>query len=331
MQNKIILIVGLILITAAAVALAFGGARWLSSLGNEETTEIPAASIPAVTLAPSAAKSGGDVASQRKQIEAQNPDGPWSHDLMVATSVDGTAFSGSKTFVEHAGVPSVTYDAQGQLVAVFQWFPDDDAAWDKVAVVFSDDEGKTWTEPLSIVMKGLPEGYQRPFDPTVTLAKDGMLHLFFTSSADKQGPNQMTQIYAATSNDGVTYDFKGLSLTIDGHRLFDCAALLFGDMWHLTTPLTPDLGAYHAVSTDGIAFTRTDDIEVPGWNWGGNLVGLGDSSMRFYGTESMHRGIWWSESTDGKTWSDPTPTGLSGADPGIVKLENGTYLIIYVK
>lgn len=327
-MKKIGLILGFVLLAVCSAVIAFFAARWLSSAtGTEE--EVPAV-VETVPTTPAATNQAPGAAPRWEDVEKNNPNGPWTRDLGMATSEDGTTFTGAKTFVERAGVPSVIRAADGRLVAAFQWFPQDDEAFDKVAVAFSEDDGETWTEPELIVVDGLPEGYQRPFDPTLALAEDGKIRLFFTSSVGKPGPNSSMEIYTGISDDGVTYEYEGQSFAVDGDRAYDSAALLFGGVWHLLTPLSPKLGAYHGTSDDGVAFDRADDIEFDGYNWTGNLVAWGDEAMRFYGGASGPGGIWWSETTDGETWSDPVTTGLNGGDPGIVELGDGSYLIIYV-
>lgn len=263
-----------------------------------------------------------------EEIEANASDGPWKRDLMMAKSADGTAFGAATTFVERAGVPSVVREADGRLVAAFQWFPQDDAAWDKVAVSFSEDDGATWTEPRTIALEGLPENYQRPFDPTLAVTEDGRLRLYFTTAVGKPGPNADTHIASAVSDDGVTYAVEpGERVIEEGVRLYDAAALRFDGTWHLTTPLHAE-GATHATSANGTDFASVEPIDAyPTYNWTGNLLAWGDG-MRFYG--SGPGPVWWSETADGDDWSKPVPTGVRGGDPAVVELGNGAYLMIYV-
>ncbi len=327
MLKKIGLILGFVLLAACSAIIAFFVAQWLANATGEETPEVvePVATVPSVPSVP-----GTRAEPSFEDMEANNPNGPWSRDLGMAASEDGTMFSGARTFVERAGVPSVIRASDGRLVAAFQWFPRVQESWDKVAVSFSDDDGETWTDPETIVVNGLPEGYQRPFDPTLALTEDGKIRLFFTSSVGKPGPDSSMEIYAAISDDGVTYQYEGRSFAVEGDRAYDSAALLLDGTWHLLTPYSPKLGAYHGTSDDGVTFDRVDDILTDGFNWTGNLVAWGDAAMRFYGGGSDTGGIWWSESADGETWTDPVTTGLYGGDPAVVELGDGTYLVIYV-
>src|SRR4051794_17847824 len=108
--------------------------------------------------------------------------GPWHRDLYVQESADGLRFGQARVFVERAGVPSLCRDRQGKLLAVFQWFPfDRREAFDKIAVMTSDDDGRTWAKPQPVQVRDLPPGHERPYDPTIVLLNDGRLRLYFTS------------------------------------------------------------------------------------------------------------------------------------------------------
>lgn len=324
-ETRAIFLVAVMCIVTIGVFVVFQVA--MNGSGDTVTPTNVTQSTAAETPSPTQ-KSPSASTSMREEIEARNPQGPWSRNLSIATSTNGTTFATATTFVERAGVPSVIRDANGRLIAAFQWFPENDTAWDKVAVAYSDDDGATWSEPQSITVNGMPEGYQRPFDPTVTFAEDGRIRMFFTSSIRPPGIDGTTEIYSAISDDGVTYTFEdGVRLGVAGERVIDSAAMRFNGTWHLTSP-RDGIGAYHATSPDGITFTQQHDIASPAWNWLGNLVDGSNGTMRFYG--SGPGGIWWSETADGDTWSVPTRTNVNGADPAVVRLEHGTFIIISV-
>jgi hypothetical protein len=257
--------------------------------------------------------------------------GPWQRDLLIAASEDGTTFAGHETFVEGGGVPSVIKDAKGRLLAAFQWFPANDRDhFDRVAVKVSEDGGKTWSAPQPIAVEDLPATYQRPFDPTLALAADGRIRLYFSCSPTGQRMlDGGVATYSAISSDGVRYKFEpGVRVSVPGRAVIDCAVVRLGDKWHYTAPRgRPDEGAYHAVSEDGLKFTRVEDIpSVDGANWLGNLMPCGDG-MRFYG--GAPRGMWWAFSKDGREWTRPTYLGFGGGDPAAVQVSEKRFLIIY--
>lgn len=256
-------------------------------------------------------------------------DGPWNRDLYISESPDGLKFGQRILFTERAGVPSVIRDAKGRLVVAFQWFPlNRREAFDRVAVRISSDDGKTWSDPQPIVVKEMPAGYQRPFDPTLALLDDGRIRIYFTSSPGGPPRNQQTQIYSAISSDGVNYTFEpGVRFAINGGQAFDCSIVRFGKTWHYFSPVPgPEARAYHAVSEDGLRFTRLPDISLPirGANWIGNPIALKDG-MRFYGSGA---GGWSAFSRDGSEWQVDKDTRFKGGDPTVAQRHDGSFLMI---
>lgn len=316
----------ILLIFAVAILAGVGGA-WLYSrlLEPEPSTETTAQQQPDQSEPQQTTQF---TEPDPAEIEANNPNGPWSLDLKYALSTDGETFGEAETFVERAGVPSVIEDEDGRLIAAFQWFPQDNDAWDRVAVSISEDQGETWSDPEAIVVDGLPSNYQRPFDPTLTLTPDGRIRLFFTSGEGMPGPEGTIEIYSAISEDGITYTFEEEPrLAVEGERVYDSAAIWFQETWHLSVPVHAT-GAYHTTSTDGLTFEEPEVVASTPWNWTGNYVLWGEDQFRFYGSGPGI--IWWSESSDGSTWSTPKPTNTQGGDPAVVQLEDESYLMIFV-
>ncbi len=225
-----------------------------------------------------------------------------------------------------AGVPTVTRMADGRLLAAHQHFPeDDDAAFDKVAVHTSTDDGRTWSAAKVIGLEGLPEGMRFPFDPTLVPLPDGRVRLYFTSMpvGKPSAGRPLTAIYSAISKDGLAYVVEpGVRFAVEGRPVVDCAVALHKGVFHLFAPdagtgapppgapLPPEADrpregfGYHATSTDGLAFTRQPDVSVEGRvRWLGNAQSDGEAIV-FCGTAAP--GIWMSTSPDGTTWATPT-------------------------
>ncbi len=142
-----------------------------------------------------------------------------------------------------------------------------------------------------------------------------------------------TAIYSAIGDDGVHYTFEpGIRFSSD-EAVYDVAGIYFNNQWLLTAPDGPaDNGARWATSTDGLNFTQADENipSVGNVNWTGNLL-LFDDGLRFYGGASTSTGTWWTESSDGETWADPTHLDFKGFDPAVVQTSAEDYLIIYVQ
>ncbi|HEY2574038.1 MAG TPA: sialidase family protein [Verrucomicrobiaceae bacterium] len=83
--------------------------------------------------------------------------GPWDQDVLVYRVLADGKIEPAITF-ERAGVPTMTRVKDGRLVAAYQNFPKDDPRnFDRVAVRFSSDDGKIWSEPQPIVVEGMGE------------------------------------------------------------------------------------------------------------------------------------------------------------------------------
>lgn len=311
--------------------LAFAGA----SFGACADSPVPpeASPSPAPSAAPATPVPQASPPSQTPPPpvnSGQDPrNGPWNRDLVLYRSSDGKAFSHAGTFVERAGVPDVIRDSSGQLVAVFQWFPfDNRAAFDRVAVAFSSDNGATWTKPAQMTIAGLPETLMRPFDPTVAQLPDGRYRLYFTSN--ERGPQSRPAIYSAVSTDAVHYEFEpGVRFAPEGGTV-DASIVFFQGNWHmLSHNQRANTGAgYHATSADGLSFSQLPDVNVgQGRQWIGNAVVV-DGGLRYYG--SGRDGVWAASSPDGAAWTIGPSPGLSLGDPSVVVLRSGELLLIAV-
>ncbi len=275
-----------------------------------------------------------------------NRPGPWDNDVLVYGPGKEGGLEKWATF-PRAGVPTVARLKDGRLVAAHQHFPaDKDADFDKVAVRFSTDEGRTWSAAQVIALEGLPEGMRFPFDPTLVPLADGRVRIYFTSLKGRRLEEDRPAIYSAVSVDGVAYVFEpGVRFGVEGRPVIDCAVALHAGVFHLYAPDNgagnnpgaaqrapgeePRVGTgYHAVSADGLNFTRRADVRMEGRrNWLGNVQSDG-GALRFFGTGGP-QGIWVATSADGQAWTleerrEPVP----GADPGAVKLKEGGWLLM---
>lgn len=275
--------------------------------------------------------------------------GPWNQDVRVfRLNADGEV---TQTAVfERAGVPTLARLADDRLIAAHQHFPADDPdAFDKVAVHFSSDDGLTWTEPQVITLKGLPEGMRFPFDPTLVPLPAGRVRMYFTSLLGRRFDEDLPRIHSAVSDDGVHYEYEpGVRFGIPGLVVIDCAVVLHRGVFHLYSPdngeqparpegrsqapqMRPRDGTgYHATSTDGLDFTRVDDVQIEGRRrWLGNAQSDGET-ITFFGTgdpdpgRGERGGVFMATSKDGQTWKLARSPGIGGADPGgVAGKDNG--------
>lgn len=254
--------------------------------------------------------------------------GPWNRDLVLYRSGDGgKTWSEGGVIVERAGVPNVIRDPGGRMVAVFQWFPfENQAAFDRVAVAFSDNDGQDWSRPAPISVENLPAPLMRPFDPTIVSLPGGGYRLYFTSN--ERGSQSKPAIYSAVSDDAIHFVFEGVRFAPDAGTV-DATVVSFQGMWHLFSHnMMANTGTgFHATSPDGLMFTQLPDVDAgPGHQWIGNALVVG-GILRYFG--SGREGVWIADSTDGSLWTI-TGAGPKTGDPAAIVSSDGELLIIAV-
>jgi hypothetical protein len=273
----------------------------------------------------------GQVTSAPATVRVVTEQGPWRNDQRIAIGSSATSFGTFTVWVPQAGVSSLARLPDGRLVGTFQWFPFTDlAAFDRVAVVFSSDSGRSWSAPRPILVTGFPDTLQRPFDPTITVTERGQLRVYFTTGRTVNGqPTGTLGFSSAISTDGVTYTWEPGMRFVTTRSTVDCAVVRWNGAWHLVSPVgSPAEGAYHAVSDDGLTFTRLPDIPGAGasFNFIGNLAVVG-SALRFYG--GSNQGVWYTEYAPARGWGVPVVlTGIGGGDPAVIEAVPGRWLLV---
>lgn len=276
--------------------------------------------------------------------QAQSPAG---YDLIICKSTDGINWTSNALFQDSSGVPSITQHSTGVLFTAFQWFPAPATAtntsWGKIAIKKSTDNGLTWGTPTLAVFTGSPTGYKRPFDPTLVIADNGNIRMYFSSS--KTGSltilDTTVHCYSAISSDGINFAWEaGVRVAVKDSINIDPAVIKIGSNWHYTCPRAmPSAGAHHYISTNGLAFTRTMTVlSDVSHNFTGNLMSNSSSDFRFYGTPSPAAGaIWYKSTVDGFAWNPsyqncvgPVTNSLINADPSAIKVSANNYILIYV-
>lgn len=259
----------------------------------------------------------------------------WNNDLVISTSADGKVFTPPHLFMPGGGVASLARNADGRLVAAFQWFPrDNSAAYDKVAVVFSEDDGTSWSAPVTVSIQDFPKTMVRPCDPVLVAMSGGKIRLYFTSGPKGptlKGKERVLQgTYSAISDDGINYKLEpGVRFSLPGGQsVLNCTVAFLSGQWHYFAPRQGGDGAYHAISDDGLEFRREKDIPSRDHEkWLGCALPVKDGGLAFYG--SSKQGIWRATSVDGIKWSPPELLpNLKGADPAVVATRNGGLMVV---
>ncbi len=259
--------------------------------------------------------------------------GPWDNRLVLARSDDGlTFYETGQVLVEAGGVPDLLRDREGRIIAVYQYFPDSpEEAFDKIAVSISSDQGQSWQDPRVISIAGVPADAARaPCDPDLVLLPDGRVRLYFTYDVH-EGERGWPRTCSAVSSDCVHFELEAGDRFADPpNPVLDPSVIRIGDRWHLYAQLQARFGRnYHAVSDDGLSFTRMPDLETPGMHMLGNAIEVADG-YRFYG--SGPGGIVSAFSEDGEGWrvEDRVRLGATG-DPGVLRLADGSFLMVHTQ
>ncbi len=259
---------------------------------------------------------------------------PWERPLKIAWSNDGKIFGNAEIYQDSSGVPCVIRWKGDTLICAFQWFrePKNSPSWDRVAVKFSYDNGLSWTQPTPIIINNMPSSYQRAFDPALTVFGGDSIRIYFSSSSTipKMGSDSIINTYSAKSMDGIHYVFEpDARVDEPANRVIDPSVIYFNKSWHYAAPIgSPQQGAYHYVSPDGIHFSSVPNIPSDNMhNWTGNYMIYDSSELRFYGSGSS---IWFNSTSNGGKWNEFIYTNVQGGDPSVVKLSDQNYLMIYV-
>jgi hypothetical protein len=154
--------------------------------------------------------------------------GPWDNDLVLLRSQDGKSFPAFGVLASRAASATLCAgEPGGRLVAAFLWYPEQrPEAFDQIAVAFSADQGGTWSEPLPIVILGLPDELARPGDPCLVALPDGRFRLYFISqpqdgpAAGPFPPGGWPAAYSAVSDDALLWTFEdGARFALEGSRV----------------------------------------------------------------------------------------------------------------
>ncbi|MEK7441343.1 MAG: hypothetical protein AABZ78_11140 [Chloroflexota bacterium] len=280
---------------------------------------------------------------------AINPDGkpqtgygPWASRLMTALSNDGITFTRSnKILSDQADVPDIITMPNGE-VRVYYIIMCPEEVRNKIVVAVSKDNGATWVYK-KIKLNGVERVLQpSQVDPTVEFTTDNKIRLYFTSGPGNTGAGkpESPRSYSAISTDGYNFTLEdGVRFTVEGKEVLDPNVLLIGSTWHFFSGGIPGSN-YHATSTDGLNFKRTDDLSS-----GNFLMANGlkvDGGYRYYGfvqKAGITTYITALFSTDGVTWKPETWKfevdtksnfeSVEVKDVSVTRLSNGQYLMVY--
>lgn len=265
--------------------------------------------------------------------------GPWAARLMLATSEDGLTFARTgQVLAEQADVPDVIVTPDGDIRVYFiTWCP---APLQNRIAVASSRDAETWMyRTVEITYPGSMQTLGMPADPTIEYTDDGRYRLYFTSQIP---PSRVPGSYSAVSEDGYTFEFEPEPRVLLADRnALDVNVLKIGDTWHYFAGGVPGENV-HAVSPDGLTFTRVDDFVRDSVIMSNGIAVAG--GYRYFGFQQrpgLPSRIVSFFTTDGDVWmledgarldADPDSAEEQEGvkDPAVVQLADGRYLMVYV-
>lgn len=262
--------------------------------------------------------------ASKNQYQWSTGPGPYRDQISYATSADLLHWTASGVIlVEHTSVP----DAIVKDGVIWAYFVDvtQEGKPEQIGVLRSADLGQTWSEKVFIEIIGGCNVV--PVDPSPFLLPDGRIRLYFPDFGPQRSGNKgdQIQIRSAISSDGLQFTMEdGIRFERVGGQ-FDPSVVLVDGVYHMYVGTKDGQQVISATSTDGLTFTEE------GVAYSGSAV----PEVYYDGTRYIlyTAGIEMASSTDGKTFTKlpnrfSAPGGMT-ADPGVVQLGDGQYLMVY--
>jgi len=264
----------------------------------------------------------------------------WKERLLTATSNDGLTFTRTNHVItDQARSPNLV--VMGDKLYVYYLTSGATSQWDTLAVAISVDQGKSWVFKYVEVKDGARVVH--PNAPDVRVLADGRFRLSFNDN--RFGPS----VYYANSDDGIRFTQSGTVHSRTGRSggmRIGSLTVPIGDLWHV---YVRDGNSDHfglvsyGVSSDGEGFKFNPESRIPfsEHDYPTSAVSLDDGRARFYGSSTNADGVRSYLTRDGIKFEresgvrlalDPMSDFEKDAvkDAAVVKLDNGSYFMVYV-
>lgn len=255
--------------------------------------------------------------------------GPYRDQITYATSTDLLNWTPSGTILAtHASVPGAV--VKNGTIYVYYVDVSVDGVKEQLGMKKSSDNGKTWSEATILSVAGL--GDKATADPAPVLLPDGRIRLFYFDinevrlSKPESGREPSNKIYSAISSDGLNFEQED-GVRFERQGIFDPDVEKVGDTWYMYGGDIEGNKVIVATSTDGLTFTERGTAFQ-----GGAVPDVWYENGKWY---LYTAGIDIATSTDGLTFTsagkryEDRDRGGVTADPSVVKLSNGSYMMLY--
>lgn len=257
--------------------------------------------------------------------------------LLLAHSTDGVHFTSTgEVLTDQGNVPDAVVEPDGTIRVYYIGQSIQAGKEENTVVAISKDNGATWIFK-KLILKNWPQP-RDPSDPDVVLLEDGTYRMYYTTSlsASKLG------IVYADSPDGITFTHQGESLASPFGDVVDSNTMFFNGLWHMYVLQEKVQGQLHATSTDGFSFSLAEqpELRLPMGSYifsnplveGGTLrmfaFSLADKNIRSFTSADMES---WTVGDVALEGDDLATDGTNYIqDSTVVKLNDGSYLMIYV-
>ncbi|OGY28528.1 MAG: hypothetical protein A3F33_03080 [Candidatus Woykebacteria bacterium RIFCSPHIGHO2_12_FULL_43_10] len=319
----------LIILTLSVVIILLSAVRigeYFGSISSVPTPKNPDSSVPASQEEIKPLEQELQLTFDTKTASKDpfnDSNGPFYHDVNLATSIDGVNFAFDSLVLEKASVPDVVRLADSTLAI----YAVDGSGRSKsgLMVAISKDEGQTWQQG-SVQFDSLVPGAA---DPDVVVLPDGKIRLYFVVFEDVENKTVVptNMVKSATSSDGVNFSLES-GERLKYSNLTDPDVVKIGNSWFMYFSQGAKLLA--AISSNGLSFKYQKDIRS-----------LGSVSSTVKITEETYRqfycnnGIKSATSIDGLSWKDDAGYRLKPGtkefvcDPAPLKTEGDNWLMYY--
>ncbi len=261
-----------------------------------------------------------------------------THTVYFASSEDGEHWElREESIAKYASVPALVslpndlgpFPA-GTLLTYFvdgtQGHGDEDV---ELGLVYSLDEGVTWSDRLYASVSGAPSG-STVVDPSIVELEDGRLRLYYYDFPNRLiSPGELGEyeIHSAVSDDGLTFEYEQL-VFVSETLITDPDVIEFDGAWYMYMMSHERVSMQVAISDDPLRFDETvkvNDNGIPGVIVVDEMVWLFSC-----GPDAVRR----LESSDGVSFDavDEQIVSVSPGvhcDPSVVERPSGGYAMVF--